>query len=169
MQDTQTWEFKVIHFSTLPSSFSSFWEMTTWTKLDITPKQISQTGFCKKILSDRWELQLLYDIYRLNVWGMIFSLNQMLKVSPNLQLQFISKISWAYLTFFTDVEDHEVPSNCTKSFLKLGKDFLYSHLSFTAAYSLKSEEDWPIDFAKLWSRESDSVYNHESWEATNRS
>ena len=27
---------KMIHFSTLPSSFGSFWEMTTWTKLDIT-------------------------------------------------------------------------------------------------------------------------------------
>ena len=30
-----------------------------------------------------------------------------------------------------------------------GKIFLYSHLSFTAAYSLKSKKDWPIDFAKL--------------------
>ena len=30
-----------------------------------------------------------------------------------------------------------------------GKDFLCSHLSFTAAYSLKSEKDWPVDFAKL--------------------
>ena len=29
------------------------------------------------------------------------------------------------------------------------KDFLYSHLSFIAAYSLKSEKDWPVDFAKL--------------------
>ena len=30
-----------------------------------------------------------------------------------------------------------------------GKIFLYSHLSFTAAYSLKSEKHWPVDFAKL--------------------
>ena len=52
--------------------------------------------------------------------------------------------------------------------LNLGKDFLFSHLSFTAAYSLKSEKDWPVDFAKLWSRESDSVYNHLSQEATNQ-
>ena len=35
-------------------------------------------------------------------------------------------------------------------------------MSFTAAYSLKSKKDWPVDFAKLWSRESDSVYNHVS-------
>ena len=41
---------KVIHFSTLPSSFSSFWELITWTKLDITRKLISQTWFCEKIL-----------------------------------------------------------------------------------------------------------------------
>ena len=30
-----------------------------------------------------------------------------------------------------------------------GKIFLHSHLSFTAAHSLKSEKDWPVDFAKL--------------------
>ena len=42
--------FKMIHFSTLPSSISLFWEMTTWTKLDITQKPISQIRFCKKIL-----------------------------------------------------------------------------------------------------------------------
>ena len=40
----------MIHFSTLPSSFSSFWEMTTWTKLDITRKPVSQIRFCKTIL-----------------------------------------------------------------------------------------------------------------------
>ena len=54
------------------------------------------------------------------------------------------------LPFFNDVEEHEFPSNCTKSYLKLGENFfLYSHLSFTAVYSLKSEKDWPVDFAKL--------------------
>ena len=67
------------------------------------------------------------------------------------------------LLFFNDVEEHEFPSNCTKPYFKLGERFFfYSHLSFTAAYSLKSEKDWPIDFAKLWSGESDSVYNHVS-------
>ena len=38
-----------------------------------------------------------------------------------------------------------------------GRIFLCSQLSFTAAYSVKSEKDWPVDFAKLWSRESDNV------------
>ena len=46
--------------------------------------------------------------------------------------------------------------------LTWGKIFLHSHLNFTAAYSLKSEKDWPVDFAKLWSREHDSVYSHVS-------
>ena len=45
---------------------------------------------------------------------------------------------------------------------------LYSHFGFTAEYSLKSEKDWPADFAKLWSRESDSVYNYVSQGATNQ-
>ena len=31
----------------------------------------------------------------------------------------------------------------------LGKIFLHSHLSFTAAFSLKSEKGWSDDFAKL--------------------
>ena len=74
----------MIHFSTLPSSFfSSFWEMTTWRKLGITRKPIRQVRFCD---SDRWELQLLSEIYRLNVWGKVFSLSQILNISPNLQI-----------------------------------------------------------------------------------
>ena len=44
------YDIKVIQFSTLPSSFSSFWEMTTWRELEITRKPISQIRFCKKIL-----------------------------------------------------------------------------------------------------------------------
>ena len=65
------------------------------------------------------------------------------------KLQFISKLIRAYLIFFDDVEEyvslllyHVLPQSGEKI-------FLYSHLSFTAAYSLKSEKDWPVDFAKL--------------------
>ena len=83
---------------------------------------------------------------------MLFSLNQILNVSPNLQIAIYLKdqLSLPYF-FFNDVEEHEFPSNCTKSYLKLGERFFStcSHLSFTAAYSLKSEKDWPVDFAKL--------------------
>ena len=54
------------------------------------------------------------------------------------------------LLFFNDDEEHEFPLNCTKSHLKLGERFfLCSHSSFTAAYSLKSEKDWPVDFTEL--------------------
>ena len=47
-----------------------------------------------------------------------------------------------------------------------GTDFLYSHLGFIAAYSSKPAKDWPVDFAKLWSHESDSLYNHVSLRVT---
>ena len=42
----------------------------------------------------------------------------------------------------------------------LVKNFSLQSLEFYTAYSFKSEKDWPVDFAKLWNRESDSVYNH---------
>ena len=72
---------------------------------------------------------------------MVFPLNQILNASPNLQLQFISKIIQAYLAFFqwcwrTSVSlllYHVLPQSG-------GKIFLHSHPSFTAAYSLKSEK-----------------------------
>ena len=53
---------------------------------------------------------------------------------------------------------------------KRGLDFSLqsSHLSFTAAYNLKSEKDWFVDFAELRGREPDSVYNHVSWGATSQ-
>ena len=81
---------------------------------------------------------------------MVFSLNQILNVSLDLQLQFISKISPTYLTFFFgDVKKHEFPLTVPNRTSNLGKIFLYIHLSFTAAYNLKSEKNWPVDFAKL--------------------
>ena len=99
--------------------------MTTWTKLDINQKPISQIRFCKKILTvENFNYQLLDIIYRLNVWGMVFSLNQMLNVSLNLQIAIYlkDKLSLSYI-FFNDVEEHEFPSNWTKSYLKLGERF----------------------------------------------
>ena len=42
--------FKVIHCSTLMSSQSSTWKMTTSLKLDITQKLIARFQFCKKYL-----------------------------------------------------------------------------------------------------------------------
>ena len=46
------------------------------------------------------------------------------------------------LLFFNGVEEHKFPSNCTKSYLKLGERFLsaVSWVLDTGAYSLKSEK-----------------------------
>ena len=73
---------------------------------------------------------------------MVFPLNQILNVSPNLQIAIYLKDypSLPYF-FFDDVEEHQFPWERFFSTV--------SHLSFTAAYSLKSEKDWPVDFAKL--------------------
>ena len=55
---------------------------------------------------------------------MAFSLNQILNVSPNLQIVIYLKdqSSLPYF-FFIDAEKYELPSNSTKSYLKLGEKF----------------------------------------------
>ena len=55
---------------------------------------------------------------------MVFSLNQILNVSPNLQIAIYLK-DWSSLPYFlfNDVEEHEFPPNYTKSYLKLGERF----------------------------------------------
>ena len=78
---------------------------------------------------------------------MAFPLNQILNASPNLQIAIYLKDYSSLPYFFLKnisflLLYHVLPQSG-------GKIFLYSHLSFTAAYSLKSEKDWPIDFAKL--------------------
>ena len=77
---------------------------------------------------------------------MVFPLNQILNVSPNLQIAiYLKDYSSLPYVFFHDVEKllyHVLPQSG-------GKIFICSHLSFTATYSSKSEKDWPVDFAKL--------------------
>ena len=68
---------------------------------------------------------------------MVFPLNQILNVSPNLQIAI-------YLKDYSSL-----PVTVPRPTSNWGKIFLHSHLSFTAGYSLKSEKDWPVDFAKL--------------------
>ena len=55
------------------------------------------------------------------------------------KLQFISKISQAYLIFFNAVKEHEFPSNCTKSYLKLGERFF-------------SAVTWVLQLHTVWNR-----------------
>ena len=65
---------------------------------------------------------------------MVFSLNQILNVSPNLQIAIYLSLSYFFPIMLKSM-----------SFpLSWGKIFLCSQLNFTAAYSLKSEKDWPV-------------------------
>ena len=66
------------------------------------------------------------------------------------KFQFISKIIRAYLFFSMILKNISFPLTVPRPTSIWETDFsLQSHLSFTAAYSLKSEKDWPVDFAKL--------------------
>ena len=89
---------------------------------------------------------------------MVFPLNLILNVSPNLQIAiYLKDYSSLPYSFSMMLKSISFPLYCATSYLNLGERF-----SFTAAYSLKSEKNWPVNFAKLWTRESDSVYNHVS-------
>ena len=69
---------------------------------------------------------------------MVFSLNQILNISPNLKIAIYLKdyLSLAYF-LFNDVEEHEFPSNCTKSYLKR-RDRFFS----TVAWILQLHAAW---------------------------
>ena len=79
---------------------------------------------------------------------MVFPLNQILNVSPNLQIAIYLK-DYSSLPYFFSMmlKSISFPLTVPRPTSNWGKIFLYSHLSFTAAYSLKSEKDWPVDFA----------------------
>ena len=126
--------------------------MTTWTKLDITRKPISQIRFCKRF----WSL-ITSTIKRDTPIkclrnGIFVKWNTKCFTNCNLSQRLVELplpfFQWCWRTWGFLQLYQIVPQTW-------GKIFLYSHLSLTAAYSLKSEKDWPVDFAKLWSRESD--------------
>ena len=81
--------------------------MTTWTKLDITQKRISQIRFCKKT-----PIVENFNYQTRSTDGMVFSSKQILNVHRIYKLQFISKINQAYLD-----------CNCTKPCFKRGDRF----------------------------------------------
>ena len=94
---------------------------------------------------------------------MLFPLNQILNVSPNLQIAiYLKDYSSLPCFFFDDVEKHQFPSYCTTSYLNLGEDFSPQSPEFYSCIQFEIRKDWLVDFAKLWTRESDSVYNHVS-------
>ena len=71
---------------------------------------------------------------------MVFPLNQILNVSPNLQITIYLKdyLSLLYF-FFDDVEEHQFPSYCTTSYLNLGGRFF-------------SKVTWVLQLHTVWSQ-----------------
>ena len=81
---------------------------------------------------------------------MVFPLNQILNVSPNLQIAiYLKDYSSLPYFFFMRLNNISFPLTVPRPTSIWGKIFLCSHLSFTAANSLKSEKDWPVDFVEL--------------------
>ena len=94
---------------------------------------------------------------------MVFSLNQKLNVSPNLQIAICLKISRAYLTSFSMMlKSMSFPLTVPNRTSNVGEDFSLQSLEFYSCIQFEIRKDWSVDFAKLSSRESDSVYNHVS-------
>ena len=152
---------KLIHFSTLPSSFSWLWEMTTWTKLDIIQKQISQIRFCKKILiiesPGLRTATIKRDILIKRLSNGIFVKSNTKRFTELTNCNLSQRLVELTLLFSVMLKSTSFPSTALNCSSNDGIYFFCSHPSFTAAYSLKSEKGWPVDFAKLWNLEPDSV------------
>ena len=81
---------------------------------------------------------------------MVLSLNQIQTFHRIHKLQFISKISRVYLTFFTLMLKSmsfslTVPNRASN----MRKDFSLPSPEFFSCIQPESEKDWPVDFAKL--------------------
>ena len=112
--------------------------MATWTKLDITRKPISQIWFCKRILIAESLIQLLNEIYRLNVWGIVFLLNQIRNVSPNLQIAIYLKDNSSLPFFFSMIlKSTSFPLTVPNRTSNLGKDFSLQSLRFYSCMQFK--------------------------------
>ena len=62
---------------------------------------------------------------------MVFSSNQVLSVSPNLQIAiYLKDLVELTSLLFNDVEEHEFPSDCTQSYLKLEERFSLQSVEF---------------------------------------
>ena len=95
---------------------------------------------------------------------MVFSLNKNTKRFTEITSCNLSQrlVELTLLFFFNDLEEHEFPSDCT---LKDGIDFSLQSPEFYRCIQFEIRKRLA---AKLWSRESDSVYNHLSQGATNQ-
>ena len=93
--------------------------MTTWTKLDINRKPISQIRFCKKILMSTIKRDIPIKRLR-NGISVKSNINRFTEFT-NCNLS--RRLVWLTLLFFNVVEEHELLSYCTKSYLKFGERF----------------------------------------------
>ena len=115
---------KVIHFSTLTSSFSSFWKMTTWNRAGHNSKtmQLAKFDSVKRF----WSLKtstFKRDIPIKHLRNGIFVKSNTERFTEFTNCNLSQRLVELTLPFFNDVEQHEFPSNWTKSFLKLGERF----------------------------------------------
>ena len=53
------------------------------------------------------------------------------------------------LLFFNDVEEHELPSNCPKPYLRPGENLSLQSLEFYSCIQFETRNDWPVDVTKL--------------------
>ena len=77
---------------------------------------------------------------------MVFPLNQIINVSPNLQIAIYLKDYSSFLyIFFDDVEEHQFPSYRTTPYLNLREDFSLQSPEFYSCIQFEII----VDFAKL--------------------
>ena len=77
-------------------------------------------------------------IAQLNFWALVSSLNQISNFSSNSQKAiYLESLSSMVHFLFNHVKELGLGHNCANGKSKLGADFFYSDLKFTAIHSLK--------------------------------
>ena len=96
----ESWWFKVIHFSALPSSYNSFWEMTTGIKLDTLENQSPKFVSVRRFWSLRtWTIKRYILIKQLRNGIFVKSNTKRFTEFSNCNLS--RKLVLTYLTFFS--------------------------------------------------------------------
>ena len=84
---------------------------------------------------------------------MAFSLNQILNVSPNLQIAnlsiYLKDLSSLPYFFSMMLKSMSFPLTVPNRTSDLGKDFSVQSLEFHSCIQFEIRKDWPVDFAKL--------------------
>ena len=80
---------------------------------------------------------------------MIFSLNQILNVSPNLQIAIYLRLVELTLLFSMILKSMSLTLNVPNRTSNLRKDFSPQSFEFYSCIQFEIRRDWPVDFAKL--------------------